>query len=152
MSIEFNKLRTTAIAWLGRQEYYESKFRQKLKDKEADEEQIELIVTEFIDNSWLSEQRYCDAFVRSRIAKGQGKMRIKADAQQKRLDQDCLHQALESNEPDWFAVAQQTYNRRYGDKPMGDAKEKAKRMRFMQYRGFNMDQTLFAMAPTDDEE
>lgn len=160
-----NKLRSTALAWLGRQEYYEAKFRQKLKDKEATEEQIELIVGEFIENNWLSELRYCEAFVRSRIAKGQGKIRIQADARQKRLDQDYLIQAFDNIETDWFEQALQTYNRRYGDKPLDNsddgfeqtqekrlarAKEKAKRMRFMQSRGFNQEQTQFAMAPNNE--
>lgn len=158
MTVEFNKLRATALAWLGRQEYYEAKFRQKLKDKEATDEQIELIVEEFTEQNWLSEQRYCNAFVRSRINKGQGKNRIKADAQNKRLDRACLTLALEENDTDWFELALETYNRRYWDKPLADSngnndkayeKEKAKRMRFMQYRGFTMDQMRYAMEQTD---
>ncbi|MFT4929542.1 MAG: regulatory protein [Phenylobacterium sp.] len=152
MSDEFNKLRATALAWLGRQEYHLAKFRQKLKDKEASEEDIERIVSEFTECDWLSEQRYCEYFVRSRITKGQGKIRIRADGQQKRLDKDCLHQALDEAEVDWFEQALATYERKYGDKPIADAKEKAKRMRFMQYRGFNMDQTLYAMADPDEQD
>lgn len=148
---ELNKLRATALAWMGRQEYYEHKFRQKLKQNEATDEQIELIVEEFCQNNWLSEQRYCDYFVRSRINKGQGKMRIRADARQKRLDEDCLNQSLGENEVDWFELACATYDKRFGDKPIADMKDKAKRLRFMQYRGFSMDEVNHAMAQNDED-
>ena len=70
------KLTVAALAWLGRQEYSIAKFTKKLKDNHASDEQIENIVEEFCARNWLSEQRYCEGFIRARIAKGQGKLRI----------------------------------------------------------------------------
>jgi regulatory protein len=145
MTKELNKLRSTALAWLGRQEYYEAKFRQKLLQNEATPEQIELLVQEFTERNWLCEQRYCDGFVRGRVNKGHGKIRIRADARQKGLDQDCLNIALDANETDWFDQAWQTYSKRYGDRLIADHKERAKRMRFMQYRGFTIEQINHAI-------
>lgn len=148
---ETNKLRSTALAWLGRQEYSQHKFCEKLKKYEATEEQIELILEEFCQNDWLCEQRYCDAYVRGRVNKGQGKIRIRADARNKRLDQDNVNESLNKVDVDWFEQARATYYKRFGDMPVKDIKDKAKRLRFMQYRGFTMDEVNFAMNNDDDE-
>lgn len=146
MTIELNKLRATALAWLGRQEYSEAKFRRKLEQQEAAPEQIELVVAEFIANNWLSEQRYCEAFVRGRVRKGQGVVRIINDGRSQGLDEATLKQALDDCQTDWFELARETYQKRFGESEIKDLKEKAKRLRFMQYRGFNMDQVNYAMA------
>jgi regulatory protein len=151
MSDELNKLRLTALAWLGRQEYYEAKFRQKLVKAEATEEQIELLTEEFVQNNWLSEQRYCEGFVRGRINKGHGKIRIRADARQKGLDQDTLTLAVDAVELDWFEQARSTYQKKFHDRPVVDIKDKAKRLRFMQYRGFSIEQVSYAMEQAVDE-
>lgn len=156
MTIELNQLRAKALGWLGRQEYYQRKLRQKLQQHQASDEQIESIIAEFTSHNWLNEQRYCDGFVRSRLAKGQGIMRITADGRQKGLARDCLEQALDVAAVDWFELAKITYNKRFAAKGLnidgsGD-KEKAKRMRFMQYRGFDMEQIRYAMTQNDEDQ
>lgn len=155
---KINKLRATALAWLGRQEYSIAKFTKKLSDNHASDEQIQSIVDEFCQHNWLSEQRYCEGFVRSRISKGQGKIRIINDGRGHQLDSDILTEAINSQSVDWFELALSTYERRYGQKPVANihakehTKEKAKRLRFMQYRGFTMDQISYAIDETGNSE
>lgn len=154
----FNKLRASALAWLGRQEFSIAKFSKKLRDNLASEEQIAAIVDEFCQHNWLSEQRFCEGFVRSRISKGQGKIRIINDGRGHQLDSDILAEAINTQAVDWFELALNTYQRRYGKNPITNihkkehTKEKAKRLRFMQYRGFTMDQITYAMSETGDSE
>lgn len=147
---DLKKLKVKALAWLGRQEYSIAKFKRKLIDIEATEEQIEAIVAEFTGQNWLSEQRYCEGFVRGRVSKGQGKIRIINDGRGHGLDEETLKQALTDNQTDWFEQARLTYYKRFGDTPYKDIKEKAKRLRFMQYRGFTMEQVNYAMTPDKD--
>lgn len=148
--VELNKLRATALAWLGKQEYSQAKFRRKLEQFEATDEQIAAVIEEFTSHNWLSEQRYCEGFVRARIRKGQGYIRIRNDGRVQGLDEDTLKQALEASEADWFELARQTYEKRYGESQIKDLKEKAKRLRFMQYRGFTMEQVSYAMTQDID--
>ena len=148
------KLTVTALAWLGRQEYSIAKFTKKLKDNHASDEQVQNIVEEFCARNWLSEQRYCEGFVRARIGKGQGKLRILNDGRGHQLDSNTLSEAIDAQEVDWFELALSTYVKRYGtgSQPKSmDIKEKAKRMRFMQYRGFTMEQVAYAMEEAMDE-
>ena len=43
-------------------------------------------------------------------------------------------------EIDWYLQAELAYNKRFGTRYIKDQKDKAKRMRFLQYRGFTMDE------------
>ena len=46
---------------------------------------------------------------------------------------------------DWFKLAKDTAQLKFGSDHEVDAKEKAKRMRFLQYRGFSFDQINYAL-------
>ncbi len=57
---------------------------------------------------------------------------------------NITYTALEENidwraDIDWYELLQQLYSRRYRDIEPADQKERAKRMRFLQYRGFSFD-------------
>lgn len=143
-----NQLRALALTWLGRQEYSVAKFTKKLQQHQASDEQIAQIIDEFCQHNWLSEARYCQGFVRARISKGQGKLRILNDGRGHQLASGDLEAAIAEQQVDWFELALETYQRRYGQKPITDIKEKAKRLRFMQYRGFTMEQIDYAISET----
>ena len=86
-----------------------------------------------------SDVRMAQAFVRSRARRGQGPLKIKSELCAKRLDAEVIRQAIESDEVDWFKLAQTVAAKRYGH--MGsvasfDFQIKARRNRFLQQRGF----------------
>jgi regulatory protein len=47
--------------------------------------------------------------------------------------------AMAAQELDWYGLAEETYHRKFGTQPATGIKEKARRSRFMQYRGFDVD-------------
>jgi regulatory protein len=78
-----------------------------------------------------------------------GQKRVLAEATNKGVDRAQLMALIEEQEIDWFELAQQTYQRKYGvgEKQL-DYKEKAKRVRYMMYRGFGYEEINFAMQAT----
>jgi regulatory protein len=56
-----------------------------------------------------------------------------------------VEQLLDEAEVDWFELAKNTAQLKFGSDHQVDAKEKAKRMRFLQYRGFSFDQINYAL-------
>lgn len=139
------KLRNRALYWLSKKEYSIHDFRVKL-DKVCEIEELkENLLEDFINKDWLNEQRYLESFVRNKIAMGLGLYRIKQELQQHgiKAEQTLLH--VESLDVDWFEQAKQTYQRKYNASPVDDVKEKAKRFRYMQYRGFTPDEIKYAM-------
>lgn len=48
--------------------------------------------------------------------------------------------AYQDEPVDWFELVTQTYLKKYGDIAIKDPKDKAKRIRFLQSRGFSYDE------------
>lgn len=143
------KLKNYVLWLLGRQEYSRKELTQKLKMKDADDDFIEQLLSWCESLGYIDELRYCESFLRRQINKGLGQKRVLAEATNKGVDRAQLMALIEEQEIDWFELAQQTYQRKYGvgDKQL-DYKEKAKRVRYMMYRGFGYEEINFAMQAT----
>ncbi|CAM4023103.1 regulatory protein RecX [Pseudoalteromonas byunsanensis] len=143
---EQQKLKNYVLWLLGRQEYSKKMLIQKLKAKGADETFIEKLLAWCESLGYIDENRYCESFLRAQINKGLGLKRVLSDAGNKGVDRARLIQLVETQEIDWFELAQQAYLRKYATTPEKlDYKEKAKRIRYMMYRGFSYEEIDFAM-------
>jgi regulatory protein len=74
------------------------------------------------------------------------------DIRQKGIQDDLLAAAVEVSDIDWLALARDVAERKFGNRPAKEQKDKAKRMRFLQYRGFNFDQIKYALSGTEIDE
>jgi regulatory protein len=139
------KLRARALYWLGKKDYSVKDFQTKLdKVCELDELKSDLL-DDLIKRDWLSDERYMQGFVRQKLASGLGLMRIRQELQMHGIKSDELSNYVEELEIDWFEQALNTYQKKYGYDQVTDFKEKSKRFRYMQYRGFGPDEIKFAM-------
>ena len=99
---------------------------------------IEAALEQLENEGLLSDLRFAEVFVRSRIARGQGPVRLRHDMREKGLEAEMIDAALEAAEVDWGEHAKEVLERRFGD-DAPDAREKARRMRFLKQRGFSFD-------------
>jgi len=95
--------------------------------------------------------RFAEAFVRSRILRGHGLTRIRQDIRQKGIADELVGQTLGEADVDWMTLAREVAQRKFGRRQAADQRETAKRMRFLQYRGFSYDQIKYALAGCLDE-
>lgn len=86
-----------------------------------------------------SDERYVEDFVRSRILKGSGPLKIAHELRNRGIDSSMYNSYLENQDIDWFEVASATYRKKYRSNEPIDAHEQAKRVRFMQSKGFPSD-------------
>ena len=129
--------------WPFRLEFPWSRFFFK---KEASDEFIETLLNWCEEHNFINEQRYCEGFVRKHIFKGHGLKRIQSEAIGKGIDRSLLERVVEELEIDWFELAQEAYNKKYSTTPANlEYKDKAKRVRYLMYRGFSYEQIDFAM-------
>ena len=91
------------------------------------------------DEGLQSDARLAEALIRSRVGRGQGPVKIKAELRGKGLSDSEIELALEIGEFDWFQLIIQVSRKRYGEVPPSSAKERAKRSRFLQQRGFSFE-------------
>ena len=141
--------RDVAIQLLARREYSRVELARKLQQKSFDGDEIDACLDALAEQSLQSDARFAESFVRSRIARGQGVIRIKGELRQRGIDQETLTAALEAVEEreaiDWFELAKETLARRY-DSPGDTPKERAKRERFLATRGFDFEQIRYALS------
>ncbi|MGG2096054.1 regulatory protein RecX, partial [Acinetobacter haemolyticus] len=102
------------------------------------------------EKNYQSDQRVAALTLSSQIRKGKGLQRIKQALKAKQLDAELIAEELE--EVDWLDQAYQLKVKKFGEDVTKDPKLKAKQIRFLQYRGFDMGVILKAIARTSEEE
>ncbi|RUR53000.1 regulatory protein RecX [Vreelandella populi] len=141
--------RDIAVQLLSRREYSRAEIAQKLKQKAFDNADIEACLDTLVEQGLQSDARFAESFIRSRIIRGQGVIRIKGELRQRGVNQETLSEALahveENENVDWFELARETLARRFSS-PGENPKERAKRERFLAARGFDFEQIRYALS------
>jgi len=83
-----------------------------------------------------SDARYAEVLIRSRVNRGQGPLRIRADLRQRGLEGEAVEPLLEDYAEQWRELAQQVVERRFGSDSAADRRDWARRARFLAGRGF----------------
>ena len=131
--------RKKAMDFLARREYGQTELIKKLADKGFERDVAAEAVTQLTDEGLQSDQRFAESFVQSRISQGKGPVRIRLDLGQRGIPDSTVEIALEEAAPDWYALARVQRIKKFGEAVPADFKEKARQMRFLQYRGFEKD-------------
>lgn len=132
-------IRITAMDLLSRREHSRRELKQKLRKRFEDENLIDQQLDRLSEENLQSDSRYAESLLRQRINRGQGPIRIRQEMRQKGISDSEIEMALAEEQPDWYSLAEETYQRKFGALSPEDIKEKAKRGRFMHYRGFALD-------------
>ena len=122
---------------LARREHSRVELKNKLSKKGFPAEQIDRALEQLDANDLQSDQRFLEDFVRSRVLRGNGPLRISQELRQRGIE-DGLSQ-INDQAIDWLEVASNTYTKKYHSSEIADANERAKRMRYMQSKGFSGD-------------
>jgi regulatory protein len=128
-----------AVDLLSRREHSRVELEAKLAKKEFTDEQIASAFEQLLEHELQSDQRYLEDFVRSRLLKGNGPLKIAHELRSRGIDSGTLQDYLNNQQIDWFEVASATYEKKYRSNDEIDARERAKRIRFMQSKGFPSD-------------
>ena len=144
------RLRSYAFAVLTRKEYSKKDLIEKLCLYAEDREEVLTLVDELSRENYQSDQRVAEMTVRSQIRKGKGPNRIKLALNAKSIDKALAKNDMD--EVDWYEQAYLLKVKKYGTEVATDAKIKAKQIRFLQYRGFEMDAIMKAIRKREDED
>lgn len=103
---------------------------------------VGILVEEVIEhcqaNNWQSDERYIEQAVRSLMEKGQGPMKIRQKLQQACHNSALIEAYLDIEPQEWLEIAKNVMLKKYGDLSRPASRnEQAKRMRFLQSRGFS---------------
>lgn len=136
--------RAAAIRWLTRREYSRHELQQKLQTKGFEPAVIEAVIAELLRERYLSDERFAEALVQSRVSRGVGPVRLRQELRQHELDEHTA--APMPDEAEWRRRASEVRRKRFGAQLPHNYEERVKQMRFLQYRGFTSEQINAAMA------
>jgi regulatory protein len=139
----------TAVRYLSQREHSSQQIRYKLQQKQFDSNDIEQVITTLTAKGYLSDQRFADSLFRHRVTKGYGWRYIAQELHHHGVSQSLIIELQQKCEIDWYKQAELAYNKRFGETPIVDRKDKAKRLRFLQMRGFSTDEIYHAISPFD---
>ena len=133
-------IRKRAMDLLARREHAYAEMATKLRRREHADDDIHDVLDTLVDDGLLSNERYAIAAVASKSSRGIGPVRIRAELAAVAVDDVLIEDALAGVGVDWHALAESTRIKRFGAEPPPDFPARAKQMRFLQRRGFDMDQ------------
>ncbi len=135
---------------LARREHARVELERKLAAAGFDTDIVADVLQRLADEGLQSDRRFVEAFVQSRINQGKGPLRIHADLGQRGIATGLIDEVLEETGEDWYALARETRVKKFGRSLPAEFRDKARQMRFLQYRGFEPDQIQAAVSAFDD--
>lgn len=135
-----SEIRRAAMDLLARREHSRRELVDKLVRRFGDTGAVAQAVERLEEEGLQSDQRFAEVFVHSRAQRLYGPLRITQELRQRGVAAPLIDAALRECGVDWLATLQQLQQNRFGRVPATEAKERARRLRFLQHRGFSVDQ------------
>ena len=144
------EVRLAALDLLAQREHsaveLSTKLAKRFRSRERDPDLIERVIEQLVSDGLLSDQRFAVSRVRQLTGRGYGPARIRNELRRQQVDtlvSDSLQEAFDSP-LNWAEAAAAAYQKKYRGAPIvGDwdtrQRERLRRLRFLQYRGFDAD-------------
>lgn len=128
-----------AMRWLARREYSICELEQRLQGKGYPPGEVAGVLADLENQGLVSDRRFAESLVRSRVERGYGPMRIAHELRAKGVDDALVNEFIEDDNEYWVARLEAVWKKRYGRVP-GDYQEWARQARGLQSRGFSAEQ------------
>ncbi len=129
-----SKCYSAAMKMLMRREHSKLELFQKLQIKGFDIDIINNSISKLVQQNNQSDERFAEDFIMMRFNQGKGPVRIVSELKMRGINTFNLSAF------DWFELAKEIRQKKFGNQLPLDYKEIAKQKRFLQSRGFNIDQ------------
>jgi regulatory protein len=142
------EVREIAVGYLSRREYGIEELRQRLLQRGADSEFINRVISGLVDENLVSDQRFTEMYVRTRMRRLFGPMKIRAELRSRGITDLLIDEVMPSEQQDWFDSALQWVKKRCQGEL--DYAGRAKIYRSLMNRGFTHEQANVALDNLND--
>ena len=129
-----SKCYSAGLKMLMRREHSRLELFQKLQTKGFDVDVVNNSISKLVEQNYQSDDRFSEEFIQMRFNQGKGPVKIASELKMRGVN------TFDLSVFDWFQLAKEIRQRKFGDLSSLDFKEKAKQKRFLQSRGFTLDQ------------
>jgi regulatory protein len=131
--------RDIALGLLARREHSRDELRRKLESRGFDAGDVNSLLDKLAAERLQSDTRFAESYIRARAARGFGPVRIRVELRERGVSDALIDEYLDEHAQRWRDALYAQYRKRFGDKPANDYRERARRGRFLQQRGFSTD-------------
>ncbi len=128
-----------ALRLLAIREHSRRELQRKLLSRGHAEDLIEQLLDDLSNRGLLNEERMTEAYAAERVRKGFGPVRIRQELHRRGLVDDLIDSHLDKSKQEWLGLMAAAHDKKFGPARVFDAKECARRARFLEYRGFPAD-------------
>ena len=128
-----------AIRLLARREHSLAELERKLAARGHTPDAVATTLAKVVADGYQSDERFAESFVRLRLGRGQGVLKIRAGLRERSIDDDMAATFLDLGDDEWQQMATMALYKRFGESPPQNRAEWAKRARFLASRGFPSD-------------
>ncbi len=128
--------RARAIRLLGTREHSRRELARKLGARGYAPDVIDRVLDRLAADGLLDEQRLVEVYVAERFGKGFGPLRVRLELREKGLSDEQIESHLSLDDERCLTLLAAAHTKRFGSGRPRDAHERAKRGRFLEYRGF----------------
>lgn len=132
-------IRIMAMNFLAVREHSAKELQGKLAKKCDQLDLIRVVIEKLKSDGLQSDDRFAEAYTNMRLRQGKGAQIIRLELREKGINDELIGECLINavQDTDWNLLALKAYQKKFGDRPIDDLKEKSKRMRFLTARGFS---------------
>lgn len=150
MSKETLQIRKTAMDFLARREHSRYELFSKLDMRGFEKKEINQVIDQLQQENLQSDERFAEIYLKSKANRGYGPVRVRQELHDRGINDEMIADILAENEQSWSDVAKRERIKKFGVVRPSEYEEKAKQMRFLQYRGFTFDQINKAVGDRDE--
>lgn len=125
-----------AMRLLAQNEHTVRQLTTKLRKKDFDAEAIQTVLQDLQQRNLLSDERFAEQYLLMRSRKGFGPVRIAQEMHEKGVGDSLVAETMDAADIDWRALLRETLQKKYGSGAVLNYEERARRARFLEYRGF----------------
>jgi len=141
-----SRCKNSAIYSLAMREHSRHEIKNKLLKKDFSEDvDLERLLDGLEDSDYLSDRRFAESFIRTRVGQGKGKLIILNELKQRGVKPSIISNAIQESGVDWISLVCRVRERKFGETMPVEYKEKAKQMRFLSGRGFDSEMIRHAV-------
>ena len=133
-------LEARAMRLLARREHSRLELARKLSRIAGEGQEVDRVLEDLARKGWLSDARFAEHSVRAR-ARRFGPLKVAHELRCKGIGEEVIEAAFRAAGIDGTADMQRVWQSRFSEKPVND-RERARQVRFLQGRGFPLDNVL----------
>lgn len=133
-------LQTRAMRLLARREHSREELRRKLAARVAEGEDLEAVLEALAAKGWLSDRRYAEQAIRAK-ARRFGPLKLAHYLKSRGVDAEAIAAGLRAAGAEGAPQLEAVWKSRFREAP-ADERERARQVRFLQGRGFALEEIV----------